>query len=213
MLRVIFATLALCFATTASAATYNYTYTGRSFEQFTYTLIAGSISGGRPIRGPYDPSMNVTATFSFDTALQANLNGAYLYNSVTKYSMFDGINTFSNTATALTNLQFWTDSSGSITNWDFSAVWNGTHDGDWVFSNGTTGDRAYYTYEHALPIAYGCPDCGFEGASAMTHRSGSWKLTVVPLPASLPLLGFGVIALGWFRRRQLSSAGSNGPSL
>jgi hypothetical protein len=201
MLRLLLAIIAVCIAVPANAATYNYTYTGQNYHYLTYGSSPGIIPCcSHPLRGSYDPNMSVTATFSFDTALQANLNGANVYNLATSVGASDGINPFPTfDGNSQWDFYVWTDGNGAITNWDFSFRAGSGADLDLLDSTGTAGDSVSYFFEYST-IVGGYPSTGGEGASARATQSGSWSLTVVPLPASLPLLGFGLLGLGWFRK-------------
>lgn len=69
MIKYFFAAILLLVPFSANAVTYQ--YTGQNYNQLSYSNDGPPLSGYE-LRGPYDLSMNVTATVEFDSLLPAN---------------------------------------------------------------------------------------------------------------------------------------------
>ena len=94
MKRFLIAVALLLFPITANAVTYQ--YTGQNYNQLSYSN--DGPSDWYELRGPYDLSMSVTASFEFVDPLPANFH--YTWDSDPNdplvYSAFDGINFIQN---------------------------------------------------------------------------------------------------------------------
>ena len=200
MLRVIFATLALCFATTATAATYNLSYrfdaTVSKVTDFIQTTnnpstpLYPSLTLGVVVQGIFDISFDTTPQGYQIISKNCFLGPAYCNYSGHYIQSFD-------------------PKTGAI---DYRA---GGASSDTGVAIGPFGGTAFSNEERSNGLDFRIVDFTLSNVTVTGLPS------VVPLPATLPFLGIGIVALGWFgrpraqqfRRRQLSSAGSNGPSL
>jgi len=175
-LAVLALTQCLCGAQFARASVIcTYTYTGNDFEFAT---------------PPYTTSDRITGSITLANPLGDNLNGASVAPSA--FSFFDGVQTVSSSNFSGDAFQFWTDGTGSITQW-LTLVW-GPDPNDSIQSANTTGD---------------VEDIGFIHSTSGIRNSdpGSWAVT--PLPATLPLFASGLGALGllgWRQRRKTARA-------
>jgi PEP-CTERM motif len=169
----------------AASADVIYTYTGNDFG-----------GGGGTVNSPYTTSDKITGTVTLSGALGDSLSNSTV--SPVAYSFSDGIVTLTSPACCNTSTQtefvFSTDASGNITHWTVIVQANGntTEIETTDPSMGTAFDET--TAKNVL------------GAENLSDPPGTWKsatvTTSVPEPASLALLGSGLLGLAFFYRRK-----------
>jgi hypothetical protein len=156
-----------------------YTYTGKN-----YTTASGN----------YTTSMSITGFFELTSPLTGNFSGSILPQS---YSFFDGVNTLDKSNSSASSFFIVTTNAG----------------GDIVLPN-----IVLRTSDNALQmVLQGASDnaidtSGGSFTSATSFTPGTWQRTdvsVVPVPAALPLMASGLGALGligWRRKRKAAAA-------
>lgn len=165
---------AFSFASSASAATYN--YAGANF-QFTID--------------PYTVDLGLSGSITLADPLAANLVGANILADLVDWQFTDGRDVYTPlNATMDTFFNLDTDANGAIVDWDFQFSDENAPTTIEVYSANPNGDAVFFS-----DLNTGA------GAIGITLNYGSWSTqptaTPVPLPASLPLLlaGLGVFAV------------------
>jgi hypothetical protein len=176
MLKQTLALIGLTLSLGANAATVTYEYTGQTYE-----FLAES---------PYNSSMTIESSLSFDLATTANLSFLDRKADLTSYSIFDGVRTLDSSNSTFLAARFETNSLGSITAWSFQLSPGSTpNNEDLVIFRSDTG---CYDYTRMPGRIEGCSNRGpgtFTGPSA------------VPIPAAAWLFGSALLGLGLMKRK------------
>jgi hypothetical protein len=157
-----------------------YTYTGKNYTTAT---------------GNYTTSMSITGFFKVASPLTGNFSGSIVPQS---YSFFDGVNTLDKSNSLAFSFNITTNSGG-----DIFMVFPGI-----VIA--TPNSEKQILLQAASDNAYDGSGGSFTLATSLTP--GTWQRTdvsVVPVPAALPLLASGLGALGfigWRRKRKAAAA-------
>jgi PEP-CTERM motif-containing protein len=172
-----------------------YTYTGNNFTQFYNGSIHPSIV--------CSPLCNITGSFTLSSALGANLSNVTI--SPVSYSFTDGLSTNTDANSVVDNFQISTDGAGNITAWTIYTQINPNH------SPCSQNEYGIYTSNgHDLGEISGDLCTSPYDQYAQSFTSGTWvetnSVTATPEPASLALLGSGLLGIGAGLRRKLVAA-------
>jgi hypothetical protein len=198
----------------ANAATI-YSYVGPTFNSF------GSGGVQTPTPGPdnpYDNTMQITGWFKTDQPLADNLPYTSLNSLVIDFSFSDGVNTINMADIGSLDCEpgiynCWyveTDGDGNITDWLIGIATKNLGEME-------IGDSRNYIFtetyamvdlgaiQTCTAVMFGaCVSVDNVYGHVWDQPRGVWTTTVVPVPAALPLLAFGLGALGFvgWRRKQ-----------
>jgi len=157
-----------------NASLFTYHYTGN-----TYDHIAVS---------PYNSSMTISGTLTFDLASITDLAFVNRAADITSFSLFDGVDTIDKFNSTVDYAAFSTDSSGAISIWDFQV--------------GSLPSGYYWGWMSESPCfdsvleSGGVKACSNQGAGTFTGPSA------VPVPAAIWLFGSALIGLVGLGKRK-----------
>ncbi len=163
-----------------------YTYTGNNFNFFYNGTSCGSVC-------------SVSGSFSVSTALGANLVNYTV--APTSYSFADGLSTNTDQNSQVNTFTVSTDGSGNIIAWTIYTQINGAHN---PCSNNEYSIQTTNTQDLGEMTGNICTS-PFDEYALINNNPGTWtEVTVAntPEPASLALLGSGLIGLGAGVRRK-----------
>ncbi len=189
-------TFAFIHAISANASVI-YTYTGNNYNSFVSTELV--------LPQPYDSSMSVSGFIELETEIGANqlIDGHGLVPL--DFSFSSGVITIDFTNAGGVFLDFATDASGNITEWNLYFVDDPTgltlggelHE---IFSTFTTDD-IFVGYLDIGETSY-CKNLDAQGRCRFSdyHRGiseipGTWTVSNVPVPAAAWLFGSGLVGL------------------
>ena len=157
-----------------NAAIFTYEYTGQNYNLF--------------LSSPYDNSMTITGSFSFDLATSLNLDFGSHLADITAFTIFDGVQTYDNSNSNFNLLFFSTDASGGIATWRMQWEIDGS-------GSPLAGIRSFNgCYDYV--VLQTTTACSVNGAGAFTGPSA------VPVPAAIWLFGTALIGLVGFSKRR-----------
>jgi hypothetical protein len=165
----------------ANAAIYTYDYTGQTFG-----FIANS---------PYDSSMTITASVSFDLVAVTNLSVTDRKASLASYSIFDGVQTYNSSNSTFNRATFGTDATGTMFGWDFLLSPGPTFN----FNSGL-GFRTTACFDYVRVSGSGTLACSNQVAGDFTGPTA--VPSAVPVPAAVWLFGTALIGLVGFGKRR-----------
>lgn len=186
-------------------------YTGNSF-----TLV--QTSGPTAPSDPYTTSDSVSGWIELAAVLDPNLSGNAV--SPLSFSFSDGVNTFTESSPLTgSSFQFWTDAGGQLSGWDLNmsifafTAGGGTSNviavrnfvslifGPIVQDNGA--DILCGPASTSLGCSFG-GDPFYTQDGRVTDDPGVWayRVTSVPEPGTLLLMGLGLAGIGFSRKRK-----------
>jgi hypothetical protein len=164
----------------AQAVTYVYTYTGPNFDTSS---------------APYTTDMSVSGTFSLDSPLAPDLEGADIYADLSSWAFNNGVNSYSSD-TPINNqtVTFSTDSSGEITDW--GVVFASPNSGEGIISTCGPLKVSINVNGHACnnPFLIGDDAAGnvFGAQATVSGQTGTWTLVILPEPSTGLLFSAGL---------------------
>ena len=177
MFKQTIALIGLSLSLGANAATYTYDYTGQPYE-----FIA---------ENPYNSSMTITASLSFDLATITNLSFLDRRADLSSYSIFDGDRTLDSSNSTFSFARFETNSLGSITSWSFQLSPGSTpNNEDLVIFRSDSGCYDYTRLPGRIDA------CSNQGPGTFVGPSS------VPIPAATWLFGSALLGLGLVKRKR-----------
>jgi len=187
-------------------------YTGNPFTQVT-------TDGSTAPSDLYTTSDSVTGWIELTAVLDPNLSAQFV--SPLSFSFSDGINTFTESSPLTTsNFQFWTDAGGQLSGWNLQmqifapTAGGGTSNTIFVqnFDNLLIGptvvqDGGIDTLCGPTSDSTGCAFFGepsYRHSGRVNNDPGVWayRVTSVPEPGTLLLMGLGLAGMGFSRKRK-----------
>ena len=164
----------------AQAVTYVYTYTGPNFDT--------SVT-------PYTNDMSVSGTFSLDSPLAPDLQGAEIYSELLSWAFTNGVNSYSSDAPVNNQtVTFSTDSSGEIIDW--GVLFASPNSGEGIISTCGPLKVSIGPNGHACnnPFLVGDDAAGniFGAQATVSGQTGTWTVAVLPEPSTGTLFGAGL---------------------
>ena len=165
------ALLGMSMPMSAHATIFTYDYTGQ-----TYDFTANT---------PYNSTITITASLSFDLTTILNLPSSDRKADLTSYTVFDGVQVLTAANSTVAEATFGTDPTGAITSWEMR----------WLFGPGTayTGMRSSNgCYDFVVNVngaGQVLDACSNQGLGTFTGPSA------VPVPAAIWLFGTALIGL------------------
>ena len=189
----------ICFVFVLAAQTAHadtiYTYTGSDFTHY----YNGS---WHPFALCPTPDCNVTGSFTLATALGDNLNNVAI--TPESYSFTDGLSTNTDANSVVNTFNVSTDANGNITAWTIYTQINPNHSpcsqNEYTVYTSNTGDSGEISGDLCTSPYDQYANNAVGGTWAETSTA-----TPTPEPASLALLGSGLIGIGGFARRRFFS--------
>jgi hypothetical protein len=204
------------FATQASATTFNLTVNGGFGLDRGRTCIAASCLGAGGQVWLNNTNYAATGSITIDDVLltmSGTINVAFSEitgaadNGITDLEFYNTTYTFSNVPITV--------ASGSTTNYTLAGGLNGTVDPITLTQVGTGGGSTDPIFSSvqltgSCGLTGGSGQCGFTfgragfqvGAPSSRYVEHVFNLAVVPEPATMTLIGAGIVGLGWAGRRR-----------
>ena len=164
----------------AQAVTYVYTYTGPNFDT--------SVT-------PYTNDMSVSGTFSLDSPLAPDLEGAEIYSELSSWAFTNGVNSYSSAAPVNNQtVTFSTNSSGEIIDW--GVVFASPTSGEGIISTCGPLKVSIGAIGHACnnPFLIGDDAAGnvFGAQATVSGQTGTWTVAILPEPSTALLFSAGL---------------------
>jgi len=179
----------LLFGDISHASLVQYDYTGNTFDDNDETN--PMCTTGAP--GCFS---NITATIELSTAL--GMDESLHAISPDAWSISDGLTTITNLTDGfvLLTLEVGTDGSSNISKWNFSVNRINTQPLDELSFMRTIFDAGLSTVDDTrYCTVFTGGACSYTAVAFINDDHGAWAVTTVPLPASVWLLGSGLIGL------------------